>query len=515
MHARRSTPSTPRCAATRPTTCRACRASARRRRPSSSPRTAASTASSPTSTSRRRSCAQNLAEHEAQVRQNAEVMVLLRDVALDVDLDDLRPATSTPRRCAPLRLPRVPHALRPPGRGAGGPPERVGAEAAREVLEPRGGPTRRPPAARRRPLLDRAGGPPRRRAPRPRRGLAERARALALTGLAIVLDPDDVDVAWLGAELLDVPDVDRRPGAGPWPPTRCGRCHTALSCAAWQPAMPLPLAASSSVTVLLTVGVAGCQAAQQRLRPGSARTGWAATAQRQGGGDVGHVRRLRAQPGHVHVVGVEHDGQAGEGRAPRGRPARPRRGRGARRRGGPPTHRRLRRRRPATPGGPPRPCSTSRAASALPLWRATSTSASRSNSVRNSRKSKRRRSSSTSRSPHARSARARTSRATSRTSTITLGVPADLGLVLGEVLPQLRRLLVEVGEDAVEAAVGGDELGGRLLPHPRDAGQVVGGVAAQRGVLGVLGRRHAGALQDPRLVVEGVVATRRACCRGP
>ena len=33
---------------------------------------------------------QNLAEHEAQVRTNAEVMVLLRDVPLDVDLDALR-----------------------------------------------------------------------------------------------------------------------------------------------------------------------------------------------------------------------------------------------------------------------------------------------------------------------------------------------------------------------------------------------------------------------------------------
>jgi hypothetical protein len=57
------------------------------------------------------------------------------------------------------------------------------------------------------------------------------------------------------------------------------------------------------------------------------------------------------------------------------------------------------------------------------------------------------------------------------------------GLVLGEVLAQLRGLLVEVGEDAVEAAVGGDQLGRGLLPHPGHAGQVVGRVAPQRGVL--------------------------------
>ncbi len=39
---------------------------------------------------------QNLAEHEAQARTNAEVMVLVRDVPLDVDLDDLTPAPFDP-----------------------------------------------------------------------------------------------------------------------------------------------------------------------------------------------------------------------------------------------------------------------------------------------------------------------------------------------------------------------------------------------------------------------------------
>ena len=66
-----------------------------------------------------------------------------------------------------------------------------------------------------------------------------------------------------------------------------------------------------------------------------------------------------------------------------------------------------------------------------------------------------------------------------------LGVLADVGLVGGEVLAELRGLLVEVLEDAVEPAVGGDQLGRRLLPHPGHAGQVVGRVAAQRGVLRV------------------------------
>jgi len=64
---------------------------------------------------------------------------------------------------------------------------------------------------------------------------------------------------------------------------------------------------------------------------------------------------------------------------------------------------------------------------------------------------------------------------------------------------------VEVLEDAVEPAVGGDELGGGLLPHPGHAGEVVGRVAAQGGVLRVHRRRHPGALEDPGLVVVGVL----------
>ncbi len=58
-----------------------------------------------------------------------------------------------------------------------------------------------------------------------------------------------------------------------------------------------------------------------------------------------------------------------------------------------------------------------------------------------------------------------------------LGVLAGPVLVVGQVLAQLGRERTEVGEDAVEASVGGDELGRRLLPHSRHAGKVVRRVA--------------------------------------
>ena len=86
------------------------------------------------------------------------------------------------------------------------------------------------------------------------------------------------------------------------------------------------------------------------------------------------------------------------------------------------------------------------------------------------------------------------------------GVRAGQLLVLGQVLAQLRRLLVEVREDPVEVAVLGEELGRRLLPDARHARQVVRGVAAQRGQQHVLRGRHAAAVEDARLVVERVVA---------
>ena len=121
---RRSTSSTPRCGATSRTTCPACRAWGRRPQPSCSTPTAISTASSPTSTPRPRSCRENLAAHEELVRENAVVMDLIRDMDLDdslpgglddlamgeIDVDELK---------RPVRLPRVPLALRPADRGPG------------------------------------------------------------------------------------------------------------------------------------------------------------------------------------------------------------------------------------------------------------------------------------------------------------------------------------------------------------------------------------------------------------
>jgi hypothetical protein len=79
-------------------------------------------------------------------------------------------------------------------------------------------------------------------------------------------------------------------------------------------------------------------------------------------------------------------------------------------------------------------------------------------------------------------------------------------LVGSQVLPQLRRQRTEVGENPVEVAVVRQELGRRLLAHPGHAGQVVRGIAAQRGQQHVLGGRHPAALEDAGLVVEGVVA---------
>ena len=66
---------------------------------------------------------------------------------------------------------------------------------------------------------------------------------------------------------------------------------------------------------------------------------------------------------------------------------------------------------------------------------------------------------------------------------------------VGQVLPQrvadLAADLVDPVDQGGEAAELADPLGGGLLPHPRDAGQVVRRVAAQRRVVGVLQRRQA------------------------
>ena len=87
-----------------------------------------------------------------------------------------------------------------------------------------------------------------------------------------------------------------------------------------------------------------------------------------------------------------------------------------------------------------------------------------------------------------------------------LAVQHDPVAQLVEVLALLGGQLVEMVEDPLDRPVGGDELGGGLLPDPGDAGQVVAGVAPQRRVVGVLlGGHAAGALHDAGLVVERVV----------
>ena len=86
-----------------------------------------------------------------------------------------------------------------------------------------------------------------------------------------------------------------------------------------------------------------------------------------------------------------------------------------------------------------------------------------------------------------------------------LQIETNLCLVLGKRSPELRRLLVEVRVQRVDVAVGVDELGRGLLPHPWDAGKIVGGIAAQRRQERVQLRPHSGPLLDPGLVVEHVV----------
>ncbi len=86
-----------------------------------------------------------------------------------------------------------------------------------------------------------------------------------------------------------------------------------------------------------------------------------------------------------------------------------------------------------------------------------------------------------------------------------VGVATDPLFVLAEAGAQLRGLFVDVLEDAVDAAVRVDQLRRRLLTDARDTGEVVGRVAAQRGVLRVQLRRDAGALLDAGFVVERVV----------
>ena len=74
------------------------------------------------------------------------------------------------------------------------------------------------------------------------------------------------------------------------------------------------------------------------------------------------------------------------------------------------------------------------------------------------------------------------------------------------VLPELGRQLVEVGEDPIKVAVGGEQLRRRLLPHAWHARQVVGVVTTHRRQHRIALRLEAGPFDDARLVVEVVVA---------
>ena len=85
-------------------------------------------------------------------------------------------------------------------------------------------------------------------------------------------------------------------------------------------------------------------------------------------------------------------------------------------------------------------------------------------------------------------------------------VRASTLLVFDQRSPQLRSLLIGVGEDAIQAAVLVQQLRRRLLPHPRHALQVVAGVATQRRVLRIQRGGDTRLLGDAGLVVQRVVA---------
>jgi hypothetical protein len=83
---------------------------------------------------------------------------------------------------------------------------------------------------------------------------------------------------------------------------------------------------------------------------------------------------------------------------------------------------------------------------------------------------------------------------------------AEHVLAVGEqVLLELAPLLGGVGDDLLGGAVGLDQLGRGLVADSGDAGQVVGGVAAQGGEVDVAPGRHPVALLHGRLVVDGGV----------
>ena len=160
----------------------------------------------------------SLAEHEERVRENAQVMLLQRDVPVEVDLDDavLAPKMAEVKRLLEFLefrslLDRLNEAL---GAKAAAAVSSGGEVVEAEVVRPRAA-TRRLAArwARGAGRGGRWSGPP---------GRSE------LTGLAVVVDPEAGEVAWLTAEHVAEPSIwaalaDGRPLRRTRPSRCCGR----------------------------------------------------------------------------------------------------------------------------------------------------------------------------------------------------------------------------------------------------------------------------------------------------
>ncbi|CAB4989968.1 unannotated protein [freshwater metagenome] len=86
-----------------------------------------------------------------------------------------------------------------------------------------------------------------------------------------------------------------------------------------------------------------------------------------------------------------------------------------------------------------------------------------------------------------------------------LDVHSSLVLVLGQVLPKFRCELVEVFIDAVDTAVLIDQFRSGLLAHAGNAREIVRRIAAQRGVMHIIGRLYARALENACFVIQRVI----------
>ena len=84
-------------------------------------------------------------------------------------------------------------------------------------------------------------------------------------------------------------------------------------------------------------------------------------------------------------------------------------------------------------------------------------------------------------------------------------VQSNYVFACGEVLAKLGSLLVNVFIDAIDPAVLGEQLGGRLFANAWHARQVVRVVATHRGVLHIHLGRNARAFENAGLVIIGVV----------